>query len=145
MKTTVNYEQVYISKLQKIEFSKDYKLLKNIWLKASSNINLATMQAEMTEWMRAFEQTKPTVMMTFNSDAQQVLIKEIQDWISTFLFPKIVIEGVSKWAVITSLNIYSTMSADKMLNKGIEKIAGQNFECRFFIDEHKASTWLIKS
>ncbi len=135
----MSMKQIYSSKLQEIYYDDSKRIIKNIWL--TDNISFEEMKKEMKNWMSNFNQTKAKYMLT-DSSLGVLVPPKTQEWIIDFLFPTVIENGVSKYAILLSEEIFSQVSVEQMFDE--DKVRENiNFQ-QFFFDkdgEKKALDW----
>jgi len=135
----LNYVEKYRSSRLVIAYNKEYDILRNQWL--TFDISDDDMKYEMQQWMTVYEVIKAANIITDNNVAY-IILPKMQEWMSAFLFPKIVDLGAKRWAFIVGTDIFSAISVEQMATE-IE-FSEQIYRQRFFEDESEAVTWVLK-
>ncbi len=135
----LNYVEKYRSSRLVIAYNKENDILRNQWL--TFDISDDSMKAEMQEWLNVYEVVKASNILTDNKIAY-IILPKMQEWMSVFLFPKIVDMGAKRWAFILGTDIFSAISVEQMATE-IE-FSEQIYKQRFFEDETEGIAWVLK-
>ncbi|GEM_PF-1966571 len=143
MEEVIYFEQIYQSSLQILFFNREHSILKKQWTAKSTNISFDELKFESQQWALLFEKLRPTFMLTDNRIANQILQPEYQLWLVHFLFPRVIIWGVKKWAIVQGDDIFAQVGAEQLVHESQRSFPESDFSQRFFFDEVQAINWFL--
>lgn len=131
-------EEVYQSKYVKQFYHPEKKILEVIWTEGG----LMTEEEYRKESLNFLEiadkyQSKGNLIDT--RDFQYIISPDMQEWLNTAVFPKLMATGVQKMAFLVTEELFAQVSIEQTMN---EEAAKEGFQTHFFENREAAMSWL---
>jgi hypothetical protein len=130
---------VYNSNFSTNSFDAEKKLLKSTWLHASEKMLEEIFKSEMQKILDEIKKYKPLYVLIDTRDFDFKVSQPLQDWIVKYFIERVILIGVSRYAIVVPDIVYSQVSVEKIPP---DEEVEEEFLIRYFLDEPKALEWL---
>ena len=132
--------EVYKSKYWAISFEDSDKILVPRWNKESAALTDDLYKVEMTKYTELVEQHRPEKALIDCMNFYFAIVPELQEWINSEMFPRIIAVGVNKIAILMPSEIITQLSLEQVMDEA----NGAQFTTDYFSDEAAARKWLTE-
>ena len=132
--------ELYKDKYRTVTFERDTKILHQVWHNATEDMNVDEYKEASVSIAQAVKDNGASYILNNAIESLFVVTPEIQDWINKNIVPKLLQNGLQKYAILLPSELFSQVSVEQIVDDSATTT--QN-KISYFDDEAKARKWLL--